>query len=1120
MTRKLRLRPLAALWEILILCTLALVLTPSANAQVLYGSVVGTVEDQSGAAVPDARLALTNKQTGQKLETTSDAQGRYTFNNVPAGPYDLVAEGAGFKPLTQSGLNVVINSVLRSNVKLEIGSTSEQVTVSGSAAQLQTDTSAVQETLNTKAVTDLPLNAYRNYQALLNLVPGTTPALFQNSVGDTPARSLTTNVNGTARNNNNTRIDGAANVFVWLPHHALYVAPSETVETVSISTNAFDAEQGMAGGAAVAVVTKSGANDLHGVAFGYYDNQYLRSRNFFLPGNRDKPRNQTNIDGGTLGGAIIKNKLFYFGSFEGTWERVGSTGGSSFYTVATPDQRRGDFSAYNGTTIYDPLTGNSAGAGRTAFAGNVIPANRLDPIALKMQSIVPLPTGSGTANNFFNTGTQSMNRKNYDGKLNWNVNDRYMLWGKYSRMDADVNCAYVLNGAGGGGLCSGSPGIANTVVQIATVGNTWTVTPSFVVDGNFGYTRLDQPAVMPDYGANLGLDFLGIPGTNGSDVRQSGMPSFAIGGYTTLGDTAASSPSFRNDRSYTGTANASYLKGAHNIRFGVDIVRHSLNHWQPEIGYGPRGGFTFASGETGINNAGTGQAAYSPTQYNAYAAFLLGLPSANGKSLQNLLMTTREWQYGMYIRDRWQVNRNLTLNIGVRWELYPTLTRDGRGIEMWDPSTNLVTLGGIAGNPTDAGLGWSKKLFAPRVGFAYRLGEKTVIRSGYGIAYDPLPVSRPLRGPYPATISATNTAANSYSYIDTLTSGIPAIPTPDLSSGVIPLPINVDNRSPVAGTLKRGYIQSWNFIVEHEFPGKIVGSLGYIGTKTTNQFADQEINAAGPGTGAAGRALYSVPATAGRTASTWQWNGFLNSNYHALQASMNKSMGHGLMLKGAYTFSKAINMTDEDGWTTDLTFNYGPAFYRNRAVAGYDRTHALSFGWVYEFPFGNGKALLNGGGLASKIAGGWQLNGTLTAYSGAPFTVTADGTALNAPGNTQTANQTKSSVQYVGGIGSGHYFYDPTAFAAVNTAAFGNVGRNTLRGPGMFNSDLSVFRTFKIMERADLQFKAEAFNFTNTPKFANPAANVSTPSSFMQITSTRTDLLTERQFRFGLRLSF
>jgi hypothetical protein len=213
-------------------------------------------------------------------------------------------------------------------------------------------------------------------------------------------------------------------------------------------------------------------------------------------------------------------------------------------------------------------------------------------------------------------------------------------------------------------------------------------------------------------------------------------------------------------------------------------------------------------------------------------------------------------------------------------------------------------------------------------------------------------------------------------------------------------------------------------------------------------------------------------------------------------------------------------MTDEDGWTEDLTFNYDPVFYRNRAVAGYDRTHAFSFGWVYELPFGKGKTFANGGGFLSALLGGWQTNGTLTAYSGAPFTVTADGSSLNAPGNTQTANQVKTSVTRTGNVGPGQTFYDPTAFAPVTVARFGTTGRNSMRGPGLFNSDLSVFRTFKIKERAELQFKTEAFNFTNTPKFANPNANVSTPSNFMQITSTRTDLLSERQFRFGLRLSF
>lgn len=1085
---------------------------PSASAQVLYGTVLGTIEDQSGAVVPGAAVTLTNKSTGLTLNSTSDSQGRFTINNVPAGNYDLNAKANGFKPLTQSGIEVVINTVTRAGLKLELGNTTEEVTVQANIAELQTDSSDVRSSMDQKAVTNLPLSGYRNYQSLLNLVPGTTPALYQNSIGDTPARSLTTNVNGTARNNNNTRVDGAANVFVWLPHHSLYVAPSETVETVNISTNAFDAEQGMAGGAAVTVTTKSGGNDFHGVGFAYHDNQHLRSRNFFLPSYREKPRSITNIDGGTFSGPIIHNKLFFFGGYEGTFERLETTGSSSFYTVPTADQRAGNFSAYANTIIYDPTTGNPDGSGRVPFANNTIPTNRLSPVALAMQNLIPTPTSSGTANNFFNVGTQSMNRHNYDGKLTWNRNDRHVIWGKYSRMDAKVNCVYALNSAGGPGLCSGGAGTADTTVQLATVGHTWTLSPTMVIDGTFGYTRLDQPVTMPSYGTNYGSDVLGIPGTNGSDIRQSGIPSFAFSGapYTTLGDTAASQPSFRNDSSYIFSSNASWLKGAHNIRFGIDVVRHSLNHWQPEVGSGPRGGFTFSTGTT----ATTG---YAPTQYNAYAAFLLGMPSTVGKSVQNLLMTTREWQWGLYIRDRWQVSRNLTVNYGVRWELYPTITRDGRGLERWDPTTNIVTLGGIAGNANDAGVGYSKGLFAPRIGFAYRLGDKTVIRSGYGITYDPLPVSRPLRGPYPATIAATFQSANSYQYYTTLASGIPAIAVPDLSSGSVALPGTVENRSPYAGDLNRGYIQSWNFIIERELPKGFVVNVGYVGTKTTNQFADKEINAAAPGTGTAGRALYS---TLGRTANTWMWNGYLNANYHALQASMNKSFGNGLMLKSSYTFSKAINMTDEDGWTTDLTFNWDPVFSRNRALAGYDRTHAFSLGGVYELPFGKNKPYANSNKFASAIFGGWQINGVLTAYSGAPFTVTADGSTLNAPGNTQTADQV-AAVQYLGNVGPGQYFYDPSAFKAVtDRARFGTTGRNILRGPGLFNSDASVFRNFKLFEKATLQFKAEGFNITNTAKFANPGTNVSTPSTFMQITSTRSDVMSERQFRFGLRLSF
>ena len=286
---------------------------------------------------------------------------------------------------------------------------------------LQTDKSDVRSEVTSQAVANLPLAAYRNFQNLIDLVPGATPANFKNSVGSTPARALTTNINGTARNSNNARVDGATNVFIWLPHHMVYVPPVESINTVNITTGSFDAEQGMAGGAAVTVATKSGTNEFHGSAFHYHDNHRLKTRNFFLPPTSGKAKSIFNIFGGTLGGPVIKDKLFFFGSFEGTLERAGIT--RSTDAVPTAAIRAGDFSGLP-VTIYDPTTGNPDGTNRQPFAGNRIPVNRINPISNRIQNLAPLPnqagTSQGTLNNYFSSGTEKLNRYNYDFKANWN----------------------------------------------------------------------------------------------------------------------------------------------------------------------------------------------------------------------------------------------------------------------------------------------------------------------------------------------------------------------------------------------------------------------------------------------------------------------------------------------------------------------------------------------------------------------------------------------------------------------------------------------------------------------------------------------------------------------------
>jgi hypothetical protein len=1092
------------------LLVLATMLPDPARAQVLYGSIVGNVADATKAAVPGATVTIVHKETNLARESSTSADGTYRFVNVQPGTYTVRVALAGFKESVKENVPVSANAVSRVDFGLEVGQLTEAVSVQAERTLLQTDSGSVTAELKSKEITSLPLGNYRNYQTLLNLVPGTTPAAFQNAVTDTPARALTTNVNGTARNNNNTRLDGTTNIYIWLPHHAVYVAPAETVDTVNISTNNFDAEQGMAGGAAVTVLTKSGTNEFHGSGFALHEDQGLRARNFFNTAPRDSPsfKSHRNIDGATLGGPIVKSKLFFFGAWEGTYEQTSNTRTGTLPTAA---MRAGDFSAF-GTTIYDPATGNADGTGRTPFPGNVIPANRISPIAQALQSRLPLPNKPGTSGNYTDTGPINLHRNNFDGKLNYNLGSSAQIWGKYSQMNAKVESDMWLGnpqngGAGGAGFGGNGSGIGDTKVKLGTLGATWTISPRLVLDGTLGMTRFDQTSIPPDIGTNFGTDVFHIPGTNGDglsggDPRTSGMPYFDISSYEGFGGVDGWTPLFRNDRSYNASTNLTWVASKHEMRFGVDIVRMELNHWQPELGQGPRGYLQFTGGGTTLAPTG------SPNQFNAYAQFLLGQTTQAAKAVQYEIMTGREWQYGVYFRDRWQVNKDLTINLGLRWEKYPLMTRKNRGIELYDQNTNKVLLGGLGGNPQDLGIKVKHLSFLPRIGAAYRIGEKNVIRGGYGITVDPIPFSRPLRGFYPLTINQRFVGPTDYVPFGTLAGGIPLFGGPDLSTGAVDLPTTADMRSPYADHINRGYIQSWNVTYERRLPWEISLATSYVGTQTTNQLADLDINAAEPGQGRSGQLLFQK---FGRTAALNRWDGWLSSNYHALQVALNRPFTKGLFLKGAYTWSRAMNRTDDDGWA-GVTYNALSALDKNYGPAGYDRTHMFQLGFVAELPFGK-----NGSSPLNTVVKDWTLNGIFSYVTGQPFTVAASGASLNAPGNGQTADLV-GTPNKLGGIGSANPYYDKSAWRPVTEVRFGNTGRNSVRGPGWTNLDLSLFRRFPI-KRTELEARIEAFNVTNTPHFNLPStANRSVNSSgFMTITSAQSD---ERQVRLGLRFSF
>ena len=1075
-----------------------------AQAQVLYGSLVGTVTDPSGAGVPLAAVTITNADTNIGKDVKVDEEGRYSFVNVIPGRYTLKVSAPGFRTFSETDIDVSPNTIGRVDVKLEVGQINDQITVEGTAAELQTEKADTHAQLESKEITSLPLSNYRNYQSLINLVPGATPAVLQNSITDTPGRALQTHINGGNAQTNITRIDGATSVNVWLPHHVGYVTPEENVEVVNITTGSADAEQGMAGASAITLVTKSGTNTIHGSAFEFHDDQHLKARNFFQAAGTDKPLSIYNNYGGTVGGPIKKNKLFYFLSFDGTGQRQASP---AFYTVPTDAFKGGNFSAVS-TAIYNPMTGNADGTGRQPFAGNVVPASMISPIAQKLQSYYPEPNfGSAFSNDYFATGGPILDRKYFDAKANYTMSEKQSMFVKYGRMWATSGGKGVFGVAGGPGLGGSDPGLGNTTIQVATIGYNRVISPTVLFDSVVGYERQDQSVIPNDFGTNYGQQF-GIPNTNGPDPRQSGFPNIGVTGYTGFG-VPNWMPVTRVEESYTHSDNLTVTRGSHEFRFGFDLVRHHLNHWQPEIGQGPRGYLGFNGQETALNGGA------APNQYNAYAAFLLGLSDDAEKSLQYILMTGREWQFGWYARDRWQVSRNLTLNIGLRYELYPLMTRAGKGIERYDPSNNNVYLGGRGNVPDNAGISVSHTLFAPRVGLAYRMGEKTVMRTGYGINYDPLPFSRPLRGWYPLTVNFANTVTG-YGWASTFAQGVPNAVGPDLSTGIVQLPGNANERSPNS-YIHRGYEQTWNFTLERKLPMDLITSVAYVGSHSVHLMADYDINAGTPGSGITGLPYYPLY---GRTVATQMWDGYLSSSYNSLQVAVNRSFAKGVLIKGAYTYSKTLDYTDDDGWAS-VGWNWGPVFQRNRAPAGFDHEHVFQIGWVYELPLGKGKMLAKSG-VAAAVFGGWQINGVIAAYTGNPFTITAPSASLNAPDNTQTANQVKLTVARPGLAGPGAFYYDPTAFAAVTAAnAFGTSGRNVLRNPGLLNTDLDITRAFPIKERLQLQFRAEFFNLANDSHFGgvggtslSSSGTISvTSGSFMQITSASG----ERQIRFGLR---
>ncbi|HWS88865.1 MAG TPA: TonB-dependent receptor [Pyrinomonadaceae bacterium] len=1111
----------------LVLSATPLTMPGAARAQVLYGSLTGNVTDSAGAAVRGATVTALNTATNLSKETTTNDEGIYQFSDLLPGVYKVSITGQGFTTSVSEGVNIEVNNVRRLDMTLQPGGVSDTVTVNADTlTALQTDRADVNVTQTARQVNDLPIagSAGRNYQSLMQIVPGSVLAGEQNSAAGSPQRSISFNVNGVSRLQNSTKIDGSSITYPWLPTNTAYVPPAEAIQSVNIVTNAFDAEQGMAGGAAVNVILKSGTNDFHGVGWVYHTNSRLAARNHFQT-TPQNPKDLLTQFGYAVGGPIVKNRLFFFTDFERTTRRNLSRDNRVSIAPASlrPDAGgnvRFPTAAEGGATIYDPAS-SADPALRTPFPNNTIPASRIDVAAIELLKRLPLPNLPGFVNNYLTNGTAEFNRNNIDTKINWNPSDEMTLFGRYSLSPTLITEPPILGEAGGDAINGGQLGEATGRVQVAGLGGTYTFSGSLFLDANFGYTRQRLGAAGPDVvsGTNFGLEVLKIPGTNGTDPLQAGIPFFNVTNWANMGNSNTGNPFIFRDNQYVGSGNLSWLRGSHSFRFGGDYQNQHLNHFQPQGGtfQTVRGTFQFSGAITSL------QGGAAANRFNSWADFLLGLPSGAGKvdQLRNP-NSLRMKSYALYARDHWQVSQRLTLTYGLRWERYPFPTKDNTGINRFDPETGLVFTGGLTGVPEDTGAESGPGQFLPRVGAAYRLDDRTVLRGGYGQSADPRPFID-FRNAYPVVnlfampAPTFNGVTNSFLPVTTLRQGlVNPNAAPDLTQGTLRLPSNTGTTTYPA-TPMRKEIHSFNFIVERQLPMSFTNSVGYVGTRAVGQMGFININAGAPGTGNNGRPLFTTDAQGNRVRITADINSiqpYKTTTYDSLQATLNRRWTSSLFGL-AYTWSKAINYADNDA---NPRIQYMPAAERNRGPAGYDRPHNLQGYFVWQLPLGRRQRWLSDG-AGGQILGGFQLTGLFSVMSGTPFYVvqnTAPG--LNSAGSGQVPNQVLPTVRYFNGIGLGNPYFDTAAYAPETGARFGSAGRNNLRGPGFKNMDLSLFRTFPLKESLALQLRLEALNAFNHPNYANPNANISDPSTFGFVTATTGTA--QRTMRVAARLSF
>ena len=1141
------LRQMCALFALLVACCAGV------YAQAVTGTVLGTVEDSSGAVIPNVKVTLTEVQTGISHTTQTNGSGNYTFPDLPEGNYSVTVEAPGFKREVKENIRVDVNTNARVDVALQPGQVSESVIVTGEPPQLQTDRADTGRSIDSMNVSELPvLVSNRNFQALLALVPGTSPPTEQHSQFFNASDSLQTEVNGSPRVANNYQIEGIDdNERSGLLQ--ILIPPLEAIQTVDVSTSNQSADLGRGAGGVTNVILKSGTNQFHGSGYEFLQNNDFDARNFFQP---KVGAVHYNYYGGTIGGPIKKNKLFFFADFLRTSDHEAI---STTETIPSALSRTGNLSeALNGSNpalVYDPATGNTAtGVGRTPFPGNVIPTNRLNPIALNILALLPEPNQPfnpyAPSNNYFASLPFTKDTNFTDGKIDYTVSDKDRVSGRFSFQRPLIYQAPIFGLAGG----DANGGFQGTGVQKTySTGINWThiFSADLLNEFRVGVAHYHNTAQPTDYGSNASTA-LGIPGINISQF-DSGLVGINIGAFTEpLVGYSASLPWERAEANIDVVDNVTKTWGNHTFTLGFDMRRIRDDLLQTQT-YSPRGAYFFGTAQTSCAGDcqlanGTTTSASTPNNTTSWAndlaSFLLDSPQASstGRDFSGTFPTFRQWYFFPYFADRWQVSKKLTLSFGLRWEIYPPALPAFPGqFSNFIPSNNTLVVGGVGGNPNNGGLVNHLNYLAPRFGVAYRLTEKTVIRSGIGVSYTPFEDNTYINNNYPTkgnlgAVQGTSAYTSAYYNGSPLSfeSGLP-VPTPQPipSNGIYSVAAIGQNGSTedyFPTNFKNPHIIAWNFSVQQELPFHFTVDAAYVGNHGVDMGSSQNINASpviAPVSAGDTKYLPYFP----HTGTVSQYFVPVSSMYNGLQVKIDRRFTSGLSITSAFSWQKGMayyNGGDDDGF---YGFYLAGQYHRNWALNDFNRTVEYVQSFVYQLPFGNGKRFLNSTprGL-DKIISGWQTEGILTVMTGLPFTVTYSSTYLNLnQGGNNTPEQVDQTVKILYGINTasngGSPWFDTTAFApppcqsATPTAAcptgapdqvpgaaqqVGNVGRNSLIGPGFFNLNAALAKTTQFGERLTMQLRLETVNTTNTPQFANPNTTCCTANNanFGYVTST------------------